>query len=44
MKMITHYADVSNDYYNNNALDILPSEGKHEVHYDLLELEIFQVS
>ena len=42
MISITHYSQAINHYFK-NSIDILPSKGIYEVHYDLLELEVFKI-
>ena len=43
MKRITHYSKSINSYFN-KAYDILPSRNIYEMHYDLLELEVFKIN
>jgi len=42
MKRITHYSRSINSYFKNGH-DILPSNNIYEMHYDLLELEVFKI-
>ena len=43
MKRITHYSKSINSYFN-KGYDIMPSRDIYEMHYDLLELEVFKIN
>ena len=43
MKRITHYSKSINSYFN-KAYEILPSRDIYEMHYELVELEVFKIN